>query len=76
MNQEATDKIKELEIFDLGKDNLAFHKESTNKLDDPYIRLAAVIFHILSALIFYSCLCQNLLGRSKCGLSCDIDIDN
>ncbi|KAM3727666.1 RNA polymerase II-associated protein [Dirofilaria immitis] len=41
-NQEVTNKIKELEIFDLEKNNSAFHKDSkTNKLDDSYMRLAA-----------------------------------
>ncbi|VDP11607.1 unnamed protein product [Onchocerca flexuosa] len=41
-NQEVTDKIKELEIFDLEKNNSAFHEDSkTNKLDSSYMRLAA-----------------------------------
>uniref|UniRef100_A0A1I8EF81 RPAP1_N domain-containing protein n=1 Tax=Wuchereria bancrofti TaxID=6293 RepID=A0A1I8EF81_WUCBA len=40
-DQEVTNRIKELQIFDLVQNDLAFHKDSTSKLDDPYIRLAA-----------------------------------
>uniref|UniRef100_A0A0R3RGJ7 RPAP1_N domain-containing protein n=1 Tax=Elaeophora elaphi TaxID=1147741 RepID=A0A0R3RGJ7_9BILA len=40
MNQEVTDRIKELEIFDLEK-NPTFCEDSTSKLDDSYMRLAA-----------------------------------
>ncbi|VDK78366.1 unnamed protein product [Litomosoides sigmodontis] len=42
-NQEVASRIKELEIFDLEKNNSAFYKDSasTSKLDEPYIRLAA-----------------------------------
>uniref|UniRef100_A0A1I7V6V6 RPAP1_N domain-containing protein n=1 Tax=Loa loa TaxID=7209 RepID=A0A1I7V6V6_LOALO len=39
-NQEVTNKIKELEIFDL-EQSPTFHKDSVSKLDDPYVRLAA-----------------------------------
>ncbi|VDN91242.1 unnamed protein product [Brugia pahangi] len=40
-DQEVTKQIKELQIFDLVQNDPTFHKDSTNKLDDSYIRLAA-----------------------------------
>ncbi|KAL3990597.1 RPAP1-like N-terminal family protein [Acanthocheilonema viteae] len=40
-NQEVANKIRELEIFDLEKNNPAFHKDPISKLDDTYVRLAA-----------------------------------
>ncbi|VDK81302.1 unnamed protein product, partial [Onchocerca ochengi] len=41
-NQEVTDRIKELEIFDLEKNSSVFHEDSKiKKLDSSYMRLAA-----------------------------------
>lgn len=62
-DQEVASRIKELEIFDLEKNNSTFYKDSTStsKLDEPYIRLAAVILFYLfrSTLKFIGLCCSS-----------------
>lgn len=59
-NQEITGRIKELEIFGLEGNGPTFDKDSTSKLDNSYMRLAAVIlshfvFHVLLRLLGCAC---------------------